>query len=97
MRLIQAIEYDKESDPKAICLFPTVEKAIAWCEERRGAELSWGDTNFGYNGMTEEERDASADPPYELPARWYEVHGVEEDGTTIRELEDEDHENGVSR
>jgi len=87
---VQAIEYNAEADILETAEFQYVEDAFAWCEQRRGAALEWGDTNFGYHGMTVEERENSAEG---MPPRWYEVHGLHENGD-IRELEEDDHKDG---
>lgn len=91
---VQAIEYDRQGDIiETKDDFDYVEDAIAWCEARRGAKLHAGDTEFGYQLMTEAERDAFALPPFDFPERWYEVHGVEDNGE-IRYLEEDDHRSG---
>lgn len=77
---IQAIEYDETIEIVAEEKFRTVEEAIAWCEARRGAKLSEGDTEFGFILMTESESEAMGHFPFSHPHRWYEVHGVTETG-----------------
>jgi hypothetical protein len=88
---VQAIEYDANTEVLAIEHFQYVEDAIAWCEERKGAKLHLGDTEFGYVLMTEDETENMAKSQW--PDKWYEVHGAEDDGT-IRYLEEEDHKDG---
>jgi hypothetical protein len=90
MRLVQAIEYTADAAEIASQLFPNVEDAIEWCETRRGEKLHLGDTNIGYQLMTEAEIDVLGEKS-EFPPRWYEIHGVEPDGCTVREIETEDH------
>jgi len=86
---VQAIEYDAEADVLSVEHFDTVEQAFAWCEAKRGAPLLAGDTEFGYQLQTEQERtDGIGFPP-----RWYEVHAVDEHGN-IDYLEESDHEQG---
>lgn len=86
--MIQAIEYNANTEITAEAKFPTAKEAREWCETRRGAKLYWGDTEFGYQGSTEEERTSEDFPP----AKWYEVHGVTEDGE-VDYMEESDHDN----
>jgi hypothetical protein len=84
---IQAIEYNANTDIVAEEKFATAKEAREWCETRRGAKMWWGDTEFGYQGSTEEERTTGKWPP----AKWYEIHGVTEEGD-VDYLEESDHE-----
>jgi hypothetical protein len=88
-RKIEAIEYDATTEITAQAIFPSVEAAIRWCESRKGHKMLLLDTEFGFQLMTEE--DVEKLSTSEWPAKWYEVHGAEEDGQ-IRYLEDEDYE-----
>jgi hypothetical protein len=78
---IQAIEYDENVEIAAEENFATAKEAVEWCEARRGAKIQWGDTEFGYTSEWGE------DPP----AKFYEIHGVNEKGE-VDYLEEGDHE-----
>jgi hypothetical protein len=87
---VQAIEYDANYEIlETKDDFEFVEDAQKWCEARRGEPIEWGDTEFGYSGMTAKEQEHLGEHS-EFPPRMYEVHGIEEDGG-IRYLEDEDY------
>lgn len=86
---IEAVEYDAAHEITATEHFPTVAAAFAWCNERRGEDMEPGDTEFGYVLMTEADGQRLSDTN-EYPAKWYEVHGVEQDGQ-IRYLEESEY------
>ena len=86
---VQACEYNAEGDMLESKEFDWVEDAMEWCEARRGENILWGDTEFGYQGMTEAERDSGAG----FPAKWYEVHAITEDGV-VDYLEEGHHKSG---
>jgi len=89
MGKIQAIEYDADFEVLELRSdFDTMKEAMEWCEARRGEKIEWGDTEFGFSGMTEAERTAIGETN-EFPPRQYEVHGCEADGS-IRYLEEEE-------
>jgi hypothetical protein len=90
---VEAIEYDKDTNEIASKRFECVEDAVAWCEERRGEKFEhWGDTQMGYQLMTLADLDSFAATSI-FPDRWYEVHGIDEEGQ-MRELEEGDHRGG---
>jgi len=72
--------------------FPTVEKAMAWCEADRGAKLEWGEEGrfFALEGMTWQEREAMGEYG-DYPAVRYWIAGFDEN-LEPRELEDSDFE-----
>ena len=90
--MIQACEYNDNNDMIESMEFHWVEDAMEWCETRRGVPLLWGDTEFGYQGMTEAERDSGVG----FPPKWYEVHAVNEEGEVDYVVEDH-HKDGKFR
>lgn len=91
--LIQVLEYDANSEIIRMVHFHTVEDAIEWCQEQK-PNLIELDTEFGFQMMTNVDIEHLSRSS-EFPTRWYEVHGVEEDGQ-IRYFEDTDYRNAVS-
>jgi len=92
MNKVQACEYNQENDLLEKEEFDWVEDAFAWCEARRQAPIFWGDTEFGYQGMTEAERDSGVG----FPPKWYEVHAVNEEGE-VDYLTEDNHKSGEFR
>jgi hypothetical protein len=88
---IEVITYDAATEVVATDYFDYIEDAIAFCQSKSPEKLEELDTEFGFQLMTPSEVERMTSPPkYEWPNRWYEVHGVEADGS-IRYFEDEDY------
>jgi len=70
--------------------FPTVEKAMAWCEADRGAKLEWGEEGrfFSLEGMTRKESDHLSETGDYPPVRYW-IAGLDEN-LEPRELEEDD-------
>lgn len=97
VRVLKLNEYGDPTgeEPKT---FDKIEQAQAWCEKDRGEELQWGEEGrfFSLEGMTEKEVDRLAEEAEYPPVRYW-IHGMEDDGSQERELEERDWENWGGR
>lgn len=87
---VQILEYDRNAEVTCQHLCEYVEQAKEWAEKRSGCPLEYFDTQIGYQLATTEQMRKWGEEN-EVPSRWYEIHGYEDDSGSCRELADEDH------